>query len=186
MNKMNQELVDKSKELFESNIKTPEIKAHCLEVSIIMKFLAKELGEDIEKWEMAGLLHDLDYEEVKDLEHHVKKTIEILKQEAYPEDLIHAVASHNEEGSGVKRDNLFDYCLSATDNISGLIYAYALMRKSLDEMKVKGLKKKLKDKTFAAAIRRDLINDVEKVMSMENFLKISIQAMQSIKQEIGF
>jgi len=179
---------EKTKQLFEKYVKTENLKLHCIEVEAIMKELAREEGENIEKWGAAGLLHDLDFDipEFQDLQNHVKKTIEILKEEGYPDDLIHAVASHNEEGSGIKRENKFDYCLSAADNISGLIYAYGLMRKSLEGMEVKGLKKKMKDKTFAAAVRRDLIRDVEKFIPLDKFLEISIKAMQSISDKIGF
>jgi predicted hydrolase (HD superfamily) len=87
---------------------------------------------------------------------------------------------------GVKRESKLEYCLSAADNISGLIYAYALMRKGLIGMEAKGLKKKIKDKAFAAAVRRDLILDIEKTgLPIDKFLEISIVAMQGIAGEIG-
>ena len=76
--------------------------------------------------------------------------------------------------------------LSAADNISGLIYAYGLVRKSLDGIDIVGLKKRLKNKGFATSVRRDLIQDAEKFMPLDKFLEISIKAMQSIKREIGF
>lgn len=185
---MQQELIEKAKQLFQEHVKSENLKMHCIEVEAIMKEIAKTEGEDEEKWAAVGLLHDLDFddENYKSLEKHTQKTIEILKNEGFDEEIIHAVASHNEEGTKIKRENKFDYALAAADNISGLIYAYALMRKSLEGMEVSGLKKKMKDKTFAAAVRRDLIKDIEKVMPLDKFLEISIKAMQSIKDKIGF
>ncbi len=176
-----------SRELFMEHIKSRELSMHCIEVSAIMRFLAKELGENEEEWASIGMLHDLDFETEKDLATHGRKTAEILKAEGYPDGFVRAMLSHNEEGTGVKRENKIDYCLSAADNVSGLIYAYALMRKGLEGMEVKGLKKKIKDKAFAAAVRRDLILDIEKAgMPLNKFLEISIKAMQSIAKEIGF
>lgn len=185
---MQQELIEKTKKLFQEHVKTDNLKMHCIEVEAIMREVAKAEGEDEEKWAAAGLLHDLDFEnfDANNLAEHGKKTAEILKKESYDEEIIHTILSHNEENTGVKRESKLDYLLSAADNISGLIYAYALMRKSLEEMEVKGLKKKMKDKTFAAAIRRDLINDVEKFIHLDKFLEVAIKAMQNIKEKIGF
>ncbi|MBM3303499.1 MAG: HD domain-containing protein [Candidatus Aenigmarchaeota archaeon] len=176
-----------SRELFMEHIRTRELSCHCIEVSAIMRALARELGEDEERWASLGLLHDLDFETEKDLATHGKRTADILKAEGYDEAFIRSMLSHNEEGMGVRRESRIDYCLSAADNISGLIYAYALMRKGLDGMEVKGLKKRIKEKSFAAAIRRDLILDIEKAgVPLDKFLEISIRAMQGIAKDIGF
>ncbi len=176
-----------SHELFMEHIKSRELSLHCIEVSAIMKLLARELGENEEEWAAIGMLHDLDFETEKDLATHGKKTAEILKAEGYSDGFVRAVLSHNEEGTGVKRESKLEFCLSASDNISGLIYAYALMRKGFEGMEVKGLKKKIKDKAFAAAVRRDLILDIEKAgVPLDKFLEISIKAMQSIAKDIGF
>ena len=149
--------------------------------------LAKELGEDDEKWAMAGLLHDMDCDIEPDIKNQARRAVEILKEKTdCPEDLCHAVLSHNEENLGIKREAKFDFALSAADNISGMIYAYALMRGTIEGMKPKGIKKKLKDTGFAATVRRELIYDIEKAgMEMTTFLDISIKALQGIKREIG-
>lgn len=173
-------------ELFNSYVKSGDIKKHCLEVSTIMRFLARELGEDEEKWAAAGLMHDLDCEITPDIKEQGRKAAEIAKENGFDEDICHAILAHNEENLGVKRESKFDYILSAADNISGLIYSYGLMRKSLDGMDVSGLKKKFKNKAFAASVRRDLIQDAEKFIPLDKFLEISIKAMQSISKEIGF
>lgn len=176
----------KTQELFDKYVKSDEVRKHCLEVSTIMQFLARELGEDEEKWAAAGLMHDMDCDITPDIQVQGKRAAEIARQEGYSEDICHAILAHNEENLGVKRESKFDYVLSAADNVSGLIYTYGLMRKSLDGMDVSGLKKKLKNKAFAASVRRDLILDVEKFMPLDKFLEISIRAMQSIAKDIGF
>jgi putative nucleotidyltransferase with HDIG domain len=174
-----------AQELFNEHVRSPELRNHCIEVSAIMRALAGELGEDVERWAAIGLLHDLDFETEKDLATHGKKTAEMLKAGGYDEEFVRAVLSHNEGGLGVKRESKLEFCLSAADNISGLIYAYGLMRKGLDGMDVSGLRKKMKDKRFAVAVRRDLITDVEKAgVSIDVFLGISIKAMQGISSII--
>lgn len=174
-------------ELFEEHVKTPEIKNHCKEVAVIMKALAKEFNEDEEKWYKVGLLHDLDFEFEKELTKHGLQTAEMLKKEGYSEEIIHAILSHNEGGLGIKRESKIDFSLSAADNVSGLIYAYGLMKKTLEGMEVSGLKKRFKAKGFAAAVRRDLIADIEKTgMTLDKFFEVAIKAMQSISKEIGF
>ena len=177
--------IEEARELLNKYTKTDEVKLHCREVEAIMKALAKELGEDEEKWAIAGLVHDMDCD-IAELKEQGRKVVEILKERTdCQEDILHAILSHNEENLGVKRESKFDYVLSAADNISGMIYAYALMRKSMEGMEVKGLKKKLKDKRFAATVRRELIYDVEKFMNLDKFLEIAIKAMQEIAGELG-
>ena len=178
-----------AQQLLKEYVHKPEILMHCLEVSIIMRFLARELGEDEEKWAIAGLLHDIDYETFSSLEEHAKKGAEIIKQkyDKIDEEIIHAILAHNEEHTKTKRENKFDFALAASDNISGMIFAYGLMRKSLEGMEVKSLKKKMKEKSFASTVRRDLIYDINKGnIDLDKFLEIAIKAMQSIAREIGF
>lgn len=175
--------------LLEEYVHKPEILLHCLEVSTIMRFLARELGEDEEKWAIAGLLHDIDYESFSGLEEHAKKGVEIIKQgeKGISEDILHAILSHNEEYTKIIRESKFDFALAASDNISGMIFAYGLMRKGLSGMEAKSLKKKMKEKSFAATVRRDLIYDIDRSgINLDKFLEIAIKAMQSIAKDIGF
>lgn len=177
-----------SQKLLKEYVHKPEIILHCLEVSTIMRFLARDLGEDEEKWAIAGLLHDLDYESFSSLEEHARKGTEIIKQKEkdFDGEIIHAILSHNEEHTKVMRESKLDFALAASDNISGMIFAYGLMRKSLEGMEAKSLKKKMKEKSFAATVRRDLIYDIEKFIPLDKFLEIAIKAMQSISGEMGF
>jgi len=178
--------LEESTALFERYVKSTELKMHCREVSVIMSFIAREFGEDAEKWRITGLLHDLDFDFEKNPVEHGKKTAAILTENGYPNDIVHAILSHNEENLVAKRETRMDFALSAADNISGLIYAYALMRKSIASMEVSGLKKKMKDKAFAAKVDRNMIIDVEKAgITLDRFIEISIKAMHSIAAEIG-
>jgi|SRR3989344_1945151 len=177
--------IEKARQIFEQIVRTENIKKHCFEVSVIMKALAIELGENGGSWEIAGMMHDCDCDLVG-IEQQGNKAAEILKEQGCEEDIYHAIQAHNEENTKVKRESKMDIALSACDNISGLIFSYGLMRKSLDGMDVKGLKGKFKNKAFAATIRRDLIQDIEKIIPLDRFFEISIKAMQSISKEIGF
>ena len=177
-----------AQELFDENIKSENLKRHCLEVEAIMKEVASYLGlneNEIKYYGELGLLHDLDFDEVKDLNKHGKKTAEILEKEGYDNEFIRIILTHNEEGTGVKREKKIDFILSAADNISGLIYAYALMRGGLEGMNVRGLRKKFKDKKFAENVRRDLIMDVERAgINLNDFFEISIKALQKVEDKI--
>ncbi|MBN2067521.1 MAG: HD domain-containing protein [Candidatus Diapherotrites archaeon] len=179
--------MEEARSLFDEYVSSEKIKMHCREVETIMKALAQELGEDEEKWAVAGLLHDMDCDIEPDIKNQARKVVEILRERTdCPEDVCHAILSHNEFNLGVKRESKLDFALSAADNISGLIYTYGLMKGTLDGMQVKGLKKKLKDNRFAASVRRDLILDIEKAgLGPGRFLEISISAMQGIAKEIG-
>lgn len=176
------------RKIFGEYVKSEQVKMHCNEVETIMTFLAKEFGEDEETWGIAGLMHDADCDLTPDISVQGKKASEIAKEKLNcSEEICHAILSHNEENLGVKRESKLDYALSAADNVSGLIYAYALMRnKDISTMDVAGLKKKFKNKGFAATVRRELIQDIEKTgIDLDKFFDIAISAMKSIKSYIG-
>ncbi len=181
-----------ARDLLKKYLHEPYLLAHSRETEVIMRALAKHFGEDEEFWGLTGLLHDLDMEETKNnLEKHGEKTCELLKAEGYdiPE-MFHAIKAHSENLGflGVKRESKLDYCLAAAENTTGLIVAYTLMRpdKKLEGAKVKSLTKKFKDKSFAAKIKREFIDDIEQVgLSRSEFLQIALDAMKSIASEIG-
>jgi predicted hydrolase (HD superfamily) len=101
--------------------------------------------------------------------------------------MAHAITAHNEQHTGVKRVNKLDYALAAGESVTGLIYAYALMRpEKLNGMAASSLNKKFKDKSFAANVSREFIADIEKIgLEKSKFFEITIRAMQSIQSEIG-
>ena len=164
---------------------------HSRETEVIMRALARHFGEDEDLWGLTGFLHDLDMEETREkIEMHSVRTCEILREEGYEiSEMFHAIQAHTENLGhvGVKRESRLDYALSAAENITGLIVAYAIMRPGkLDGASVKSLTKKLNDKSFAANVSRECINDIEKTgLERREFLEIALDAMKGIASEIG-
>jgi len=167
---------------------------HYLESEAIMRAVAEKLGEDVEYWGMVGLLHDVDWALTKDnwAEHGVK-AVEILKEKGFDDEFIAIVQSHtygHEEIPVFKdkqRTEKIEHALAAAETLTGIIFAYALMRgKKISDMGVKGLKKKFKDKRFAENCDRELVREIEKTgLSLDEFFEISIEALKKIKGEIG-
>ena len=167
---------------------------HYLESEAIMKGLAEKLEEDVDYWAMLGLLHDVDWTLTKENpSNHLTKAPEILKNAGFDENFINIVVSHGhgfEEIPHLKdkqRTEKIQHALAASETLTGLIHAYALMRnKRISDMEVKGLKKKFKDKTFAASIRRDIIKEIENLgLELDEFLELSINAIKGIKEDVG-
>ena len=167
---------------------------HYLETEAIMKGLAKKLGEDEEYWGMLGLLHDIDWELTKgDWKDHCIKAVDILKENGFDDKFIEIVQSHGygaEEIPSLKdkeRTKKVEFALACAETLTGLIYAYALMRdKRISDMQIKGLKKKFKDKVFAANCNREIIREAEKLgLELSEFFQIAIDSIKEIKDEIG-
>ena len=149
-------------ELLNDWVKNDRLKLHMQQVGKLMFHWAKEkeqLTPEIQwQWELAGLLHDADWDQWPD--DHCKRIIEELEKRNVDAEIIHAIASHGPRFFGVEPDTKMDKMLYAFDELSGFIHAYSLMRPNgYDEMEVKGVMKRLKDKTFAANVSRDDIND---------------------------
>ncbi len=166
---------------------------HYLESEAVMRGLAEKLGEDVEYWGVLGLLHDVDWALTKNnVKEHGIKAQEILKEKGFDDNFIRTAQSHIFGFSEVlklkdkKRTKKIEHALVAAETITGLIYAYALMRESkISDMEVKGLKKKFKDKTFAANCDREIIKEIEKTgLELNEFFEISINALKNIKEEI--
>ncbi len=176
-------------ELLKQHVKDPANINHSLEAEVVMRGLAKNLGEDEELWGITGLLHDLDWEETgeENPKEHGVKCLEYLAD--YPEELKQAIQAHNYNDNNTQEPSTkLDYALRAGETVTGLIYACALVRpdKKLASVKVKSLKKKMKDKSFAAKVNRDTIKECEKLgLEVDEFLQISLESMQSIADEIG-
>ena len=167
---------------------------HYIETEAIMRALAEKFKEDTEYWGMIGLLHDVDWAVTKDNpSEHLSKTSEILKKYGFNDEFIETVLSHGwgydiiSQYKDKKRNKKIQYSLAAAETITGIIYAYALMRgRKISDMDIKGLNKKFKDKSFAANCNRDIIKEIEKTnLNLEEFFQISIDALKNIKQEIG-
>ncbi len=139
---------------------------HALCVSEAMRCYAKKFGEDEEKWAIVGLLHDFDYEKYP--EEHPFKGAEILREKGLDEDMVEAILGHA-SFTGVERKTLMAKTLFAVDELSGFLYAYALVRptKNLKDIKMKSVKKKLKDKAFARGANREEIEQGAKELDID-------------------
>ena len=182
---------DRALEMLRRYISDEKIRKHCIAVEAIMRALAKRLGEDEELWGLVGLLHDLDYELVnKDPKVHGLKTMELLK-DYLPRYALEAIALHNEHNGFKSNDPnaiKISLALRASDHLSGLIIATALVmpNKKLAEVKVRSLKKKFKSKDFARNISRERIREIEKLnLSLDEFFKIGLEALQNIAHELN-
>jgi len=160
---------------------------HALTVEEVMKWYARELGYDINYWGIIGLLHDLDYEMYP--QEHCIKVVEILTSENYVGDVIHAVCSHAYNITvNVKPTHEMEKVLYAVDELTGLIGAAAKMRPSgsILDMELKSLKKKYKDKSFAARCSRDTINNGAEMLGwdLDKLLSMTLEAMRSSENHI--
>ena len=161
---------------------------HALAVEAVMRYFAHKFGEDEEKWGIIGLIHDLDYEKFP--QQHCKNTEEILKERNWPQDYIRAILSH---GWGICTDvepeSKMEKVLYAIDELTGLIVATALVRpsKSIMDMKAKSVKKKWKDKSFAAGIDRSIIQKGAEMLSLEldELFTDTIMGMREVAAQIG-
>jgi predicted hydrolase (HD superfamily) len=151
-----------AKSLFTEWVINPRLQLHMKQVAHLMKCWAAEkesLDEEGQwRWEMAGLLHDADWDQWPD--QHCKKIIAELEKRNVDPEIIHAIASHGPNHFGVEPETQMDKMLFAFDELSGLIHAYSLMRPGgYDGMELKGVKKRLKEKSFAANVSREEIDD---------------------------
>ena len=161
---------------------------HAMAVEGVMRFIARKRGEDEEKWGVIGLIHDLDYEQFPD--QHCKKTEEILKENDWPEAYIRAAISH---GWGictdVKPESDMEKVLYAIDELTGLVVTSALVRpsKSVMDMKAKSVKKKWKQKQFAAGVDRSIIERGAEMLGVElsELITDTIMGMREVAEEIG-
>ncbi|RVU54784.1 HDIG domain-containing metalloprotein [Anaerosphaera multitolerans] len=159
---------EEAMELFLKYNETDALIQHGLQVEAVMMHFAQYFDEDVEKWGVVGLCHDLDYEKYP--EEHCKKTREILEAEGWPEEYIRAIVSH---GWGIcseeKPESLMERTLFAIDELTGIINAACLLRpsKSVLDLNLKSLNKKFKDKKFAAGCNRDIILQGIEMLEMD-------------------
>ena len=172
--------------LVEENIKKKNLVKHVLAVEAIMRDLAVRFGEDPELWGIAGLLHDLDYEKTADApEKHAFLTVEMLKEEDVPESVLHAILAH---AGHADRESNMDKAIYCVDPVTGLIVASALMHpsKSLAGMDAAFVRKRFKEKRFAAGANREAIASCSELgLDLQDFIEISLDAMRKISNELG-
>ena len=179
---------DEAWELLTAYTKTPALRRHALAVEAVMRHFAALAGEDAEVWGAAGLLHDLDYEQFP--QQHCQKVEEILRARGVDEVYIRAVNSH---GYGICTDvapeSRMERTLYTVDELTGLISALCLMRpsRSVLDLEVKSVKKKFKDRTFAAGVNRDTIRSGCALLGMEldDVIRETIAGMRERAQDLG-
>ena len=148
-------------QLVAENVKAPGLRRHMLAVEAAMRWYAHRLDQDVETWGLAGLLHDFDWEIHPTLEEHPAKGALILRDHGCPEIVVQAILAHNTAGTGVERQAPLDFGLLACDEITGLVIAASLVRPSKDirEVKLKSLRKRWKEKAFAAGVTRPEVEE---------------------------
>ncbi len=195
---------EQAKNLLNEYIKDPITKMHCIESEAIMRALARHFEEDAEnssfakamedEWGIIGLLHDIDWELTKDNpEEHCVKAVDILKQAGASDFLIESIISHGYAHESIpayldkQREGKLQHSLAAAETLTGLIIAATLVQpdKKLASVKLDSLKKKFKQKAFAANCNREVIKECEKAeINLDEFLDIGLKALKEISEEL--
>jgi uncharacterized protein len=174
--------------LVQEKIKNQNLIKHCLAVEIVMHDLAAYFSEDQEKWSLAGLLHDIDYEETKDdPSKHSLIGGEILEKLGLEKEIVESVKAHNET-HGLSRETKMAKALFCADPITGLIVASTLVlpNKKITDLTVENVLNRFKEKHFAHGANRETILACSELsLSLEEFVKISLSAMQKIAADLG-
>lgn len=174
--------------LISQRIKNQNLVKHCLAVEACLRALADKFGQDKDKWGLAGLLHDLDYEETADSpQKHALKAAQELEKMGVDKEITQAVRAHN-EATGTPRQSQLDKAIYAVDPLTGLIVACALVQpdKKLASLSVESIMKKFKSSSFAAGADREVIKSCSELgLSLEEFIAIGLGAMQEISEELG-
>ena len=183
---------EKAEELLLNNLKAEHLIKHSYAVEAVMRGLAEKLEqENIDKWGITGLLHDLDADIVDYVQNphlHGPKTVEILKAEGFgDEDMYNAICAHNQE-SGVEIKSKMDQAIYAADPITGFITAITLVYpdKKISSVKVKSITKRMKEKRFAAGANREAMKSIEKLgIEFPQFAELSLNSMEEISEVLG-
>jgi len=175
--------------LLKENLKNPNLIKHSLAVEAGMRALARYFGEDEEKWAIAGLLHDIDYEKTKgDPNLHSKVGSQILREMGFDQEICNAVLTHN-EAHGILPLSRMAKALFCLDPLTGLIVAATLVlpSKKLKDLKVENVLNRFKEKSFAKGANREIIKKCEEYLGLplEKFIEITLKAMQEISDQLG-
>jgi len=171
------------------NLSNQNLIKHCLATEAIMRALARHFLENEAYWGLAGLLHDIDYEKVMpDMSQHSLLGAEMLQKSGLPEEICQAVKVHN-EAHGILPEKLIEKALFVVDPLTGLIVAATLVlpSKKIADLTVENVLNRFKEKAFARGANREIIKKCQDYLNLnlEEFIKISLQAMQKINQELG-
>jgi putative nucleotidyltransferase with HDIG domain len=180
---------DKALELMRQYIQNENMRKHCLASEAVLRAMAKKLGEDEEKWGLAGLLHDLDVEKVNaDPKIHGLESARMLDELGFDPEITEAIKLHNDEATDIPRTKRFHFALAAGETITGLITATALVYpdKKVASVKPKSITKRMKEKAFAASVSREKIMECEQAgIPFEEFVPLALEAMCGISDDLG-
>ena len=172
----------------ETNVENANLIKHMLATEAIMQALAKRLSEDEEEWGLAGLLHDIDVELTQgDMHTHSKLGADLVREMGASEAVAHAILCHN-EAHGVPRETALDKALFCADPLTGLITAAALVRpdKKLAGVEATSVKKRFKEKSFAAGANREQIARCSEIgLELDEFIELGLEAMKGIATSLG-
>jgi uncharacterized protein len=173
--------------LIDAAVANANLRRHMVATEAVMRAVASRLGADPDAWGIAGLAHDLDAEETSDdFTLHGARAAERLASEGLPADVTHAIAAHN-PATGVAAETPMDVALIASDQVTGLVTAATLVRpdKSLAGVKVKSLRKRMRESAFARGVDRGAIERCDEIgIPLDEFLSLALQAMQEVAVEL--
>ncbi len=177
-------------ELLHQHIKNPKMIAHCLASEAVMRKLAIHFRQDEDDWGLCGLMHDIDVE-ITNADPLVHGTLSrsILQPLEMTENAIEAIERHNEMSSDMPRDKIIHHALAAAETITGLVFATAMVYpdKKISSVKAKSVVKRMKEKLFAASVKRENIMECELIgISISDFALMTIDALSPIQEELGF
>jgi len=177
---------EQAEKLLFEHLKNRNLRRHCLATEAVMAALAERLGQDRKSWALAGLLHDIDYEQTKETpDRHALVGAEILRKHGLPEDIVNAVLAHNFRK---EPEGLMENAIVCADAVTGLIVASALIRpeKKISALTADFVARKMKEPSFARGADRSKIAYYEKLgLTKEEFLEIAIKAMAQIADKLG-
>lgn len=177
---------DEALSLLQQHLKNKNLVKHSLAVEACMRALAERLNQNVEKWGLAGILHDLDYEITeKSPELHTKETVKILEDKGVEQEIIRTIQAH---AGQVECKNAMEWSIFAIDPLTGLIIAATLMHpsKKLSEIDLGFVERRYKEKSFARGARREDIEQIKNIgLDLDEFIGICIGAMQGISAELG-
>ena len=179
---------DSTMEFLHRHVKTEMLLKHLMTVEAAMRGYARKFGEDEDRWGIAGLLHDFDWEICPTPEDHPLFGSHILREHGYPEDIIRAVLTHGDH-TGLARESLMEHTLYAVDELSGFIRAVALVRpsKSLDEVTPAAVRRKLRDKNFAKDVNReDIVRGAAELgVDLDEHIAFVTESMKPIASQLA-
>ncbi|MBN2302057.1 MAG: HDIG domain-containing protein [Lentisphaerae bacterium] len=180
---------DEALKLLREHLKNENLIKHCLASEAVMAALADKLGKNRQMWALAGLLHDLDVELTEaNLHSHGIESMKILQSHGIDPEIIDAIRMHNELAHNEKRSTVFHHALAAGETITGLIIATTLVHpdKKLAAVKPQSIVKRMKEKSFARSVNRDIIHECELIgIPLPEFAELALKAMQGIDNVLG-